>query len=99
VSCGFDAHERDPLARCMLETESYVAMAARVGALARALAAPLGVVLEGGYNVDVLAECACKTLPALVDGSSPRAAGGVPAADETRLLELAREHVGRYWRL
>jgi acetoin utilization deacetylase AcuC-like enzyme len=99
VSAGFDAHERDPLARCMLETDSFVAMAARVGELARALGTPVGVVLEGGYNIDVLAECVCVTLPALVDGSSPRAAVGVPAAHEAQLLELAREHVGRYWSL
>jgi acetoin utilization deacetylase AcuC-like enzyme len=99
VSCGFDAHERDPLARCVLETDSFVAMAGRVRELARSLPAPAGLVLEGGYNIGVLAECTCATLPALVDGPSPRAAGGVPAAHEARLLELAREHVSRYWAL
>jgi len=99
VSAGFDAHERDPLARCMLETDSFVAMAARVAELAREVGVPAGVVLEGGYNIDVLAECVCVTLPALVDGSPPRAAGGEPAAHELALLELAREHVGRYWQL
>jgi acetoin utilization deacetylase AcuC-like enzyme len=60
---------------------------------------PVGIVLEGGYNVGVLAECVCVTLPALADGPPPRAAGGVPAAHELRLLQLAREQVGRYWRL
>ena len=99
VSCGFDAHERDPLARCMLETDSFVAMAARVRELGRSLRVPIGLVLEGGYNIGVLGECVCATLPALVDGPSPRAAVGVPAAQEERLLELAREHVSRYWTL
>ena len=99
VSAGFDAHERDPLAHCLLETDSFAQMAARVGALARLLRVPVGIVLEGGYNVGVLAECVCVTLPALADGPPPRAAGGVPAAHELRLLQLAREQVGRYWRL
>ncbi len=70
VSCGFDAHEADPLARCRLLTDSFARIAARVNALARELDAPLGLVLEGGYQVDVLAECVCAVMPVL-DGSGP----------------------------
>jgi acetoin utilization deacetylase AcuC-like enzyme len=99
VSAGFDAHERDPLAHCRLQTSSFVAMAARVRELARGLTAPLGVVLEGGYNIGVLAECVCEALPALVDGPPPRAADGVPAASQALLLEQAHEQVARHWPL
>src|ERR1019366_4998129 len=57
VSAGFDAHAEDPLAECRLQTSSFVAMAARVRDLAGSAGIPLGVVLEGGYNRRVLAEC------------------------------------------
>jgi len=65
VSAGFDAHEADPLADCLLSTRSFVRMASRVRELARGAGVPLGVVLEGGYHPQVLAECVCATLPAL----------------------------------
>jgi acetoin utilization deacetylase AcuC-like enzyme len=65
VSAGFDAHARDPLAGCTLETGSYAAMARRVRAFAAGRQAPLGVVLEGGYEVSVLPECVAATLTAL----------------------------------
>jgi acetoin utilization deacetylase AcuC-like enzyme len=65
ISAGFDAHAEDPLANCRLQAGSFVAMAQRVRELARACGAPLGVVLEGGYNRRVLAECVCAVLPVL----------------------------------
>ena len=70
ISAGFDAHAQDPLASCRLRTGSFVEMAARVRSLADATRIPLGVVLEGGYNSAVLAECVCATLPALA-GETP----------------------------
>jgi acetoin utilization deacetylase AcuC-like enzyme len=65
ISAGFDAHVRDPLAGCTLETASYAAMARRVRAFAAGRQIPLGVVLEGGYEVAVLPECVAATLNAL----------------------------------
>jgi acetoin utilization deacetylase AcuC-like enzyme len=65
ISAGFDAHVEDPLADCSLQTGSFVELAVRVRDMARAAEIPLGVVLEGGYNRRVLAECVCATLPAL----------------------------------
>jgi acetoin utilization deacetylase AcuC-like enzyme len=65
VSAGFDAHEADPLADCLLQTGSFVEMAVRVRELARGAGVPLGMVLEGGYEPRVLAECVCAILPAL----------------------------------
>ena len=61
ISAGFDAHAADPLADCRLETESYGEMTRRV----RDLGAPVGAVLEGGYNPPVLAECVAETMAAL----------------------------------
>jgi acetoin utilization deacetylase AcuC-like enzyme len=82
VSAGFDAHERDPLAQCELQTSSFVQMARCVRELAARTGAALGVVLEGGYNRQALAECVCAVLPALAGaGAGERSFG---AASDTR---------------
>ena len=102
ISAGFDAHAEDPLAECALRTESFALMAARVRDLARAAGVPLGVVLEGGYNPRVLAECVCEMLPVLAGEREPGAAeaAGTPrAGGEDRLLEQAVAHYARYWPL
>lgn len=65
ISAGFDAHRADPLGGCMLEASSFAEMASRVRALAAEQDAPLGAVLEGGYDVDALAECVAATMTAL----------------------------------
>jgi acetoin utilization deacetylase AcuC-like enzyme len=96
VSSGFDAHAADPLAACRLRTSSFPLMASLARGLALAVAAPLGVVLEGGYNPAVLAECVCAMLPALSGELSeppPRERSPEPHP----LLAAALEQVGRYW--
>jgi acetoin utilization deacetylase AcuC-like enzyme len=98
VSAGFDAHAEDPLAECLLRTESFVAMAARVRDLARDSGVPLGVVLEGGYNRRVLAECVCATLPALAGEAPPVAELEQPARPDARVT-AAVEHYGQWWPL
>jgi acetoin utilization deacetylase AcuC-like enzyme len=64
VSAGFDAHRADPLANCDLETSSFGRMAALVRDFAADIDAPLGAVLEGGYDVDALTESVLATLEA-----------------------------------
>ncbi len=98
VSCGFDAHVADPLADCRLETRSFVALATLVREAAQRWGAPLGVVLEGGYDSGVLAECVCAVLPALAGkGSAGEQAELGPG--EERLRAEAAAQVGRYWPL
>jgi acetoin utilization deacetylase AcuC-like enzyme len=65
VSAGYDAHRADPLARCRLEASSYARMSEAVRAFAAQQGAPLGVVLEGGYDLEALAESFLATLAAL----------------------------------
>ena len=65
VSAGFDAHRADPLAECMVDESGFAAMARRVGSTGRRLGVPVGVVLEGGYDVDALAASVVATLEAL----------------------------------
>jgi acetoin utilization deacetylase AcuC-like enzyme len=94
VSAGFDAHTQDPLAGCRLETSSFVKIACLVREFAREQRAPLGVVLEGGYNVAVLCECVTATLAALAgEGDAP----GVER--EEVLTPQASAALGRYWAL
>jgi acetoin utilization deacetylase AcuC-like enzyme len=65
VSAGFDAHRDDPLAGCLLETSSFAQMAARTREAADRWGAPLGAVLEGGYDLAALAESVVATLTVL----------------------------------
>ncbi len=71
VSAGFDAHVQDPLADCSLQTDSFARMSSLVLEFARSRSVGLGLVLEGGYNKEVLAECVCATLSALAGVSPP----------------------------
>ena len=97
VSAGFDAHIEDPLAECCLETSSFAEVAMRARELAHAAHAPLGLVLEGGYNARVLADCVGVTLRALAGEGQPRTLA--PDAAEEAIVERAIAQIGRYWDL
>jgi acetoin utilization deacetylase AcuC-like enzyme len=79
VSAGFDAHRDDPLATCMLEAESFGRMAARVRDLGRSLGAPVGAVLEGGYDPPALAASVAATMAALAGDAPPAGEDASPA--------------------
>ena len=72
ISAGYDAHRRDPLAECAVDTQGFADMAASMRDLAAELDVPVLVCLEGGYDPDALAESVLAT----VDGARgrPRAA-------------------------
>jgi acetoin utilization deacetylase AcuC-like enzyme len=58
ISAGFDGHRDDPLAHQKLSREGYQAMGRSLIDLAREEAGGrLITVLEGGYNLTVLADC------------------------------------------
>jgi acetoin utilization deacetylase AcuC-like enzyme len=73
-------------------------MAWHMRELALAADAPLGVVLEGGYNPEVLADCVCETLPALA-GELTGPPDRERAAEPDPMLAVAIEQVGRHWPL
>jgi acetoin utilization deacetylase AcuC-like enzyme len=93
VSAGFDAHRDDPLADCRLETSSFARMACQVRDFAAAVGAPLGAVLEGGYDPAALAASVSATLAAL--GGEGEAA----PSPETEATSRAAAAIGRYWPL
>ncbi len=58
ISCGFDAHRRDPLAPLNLETESFEWMTSLLMETANHHCnGRLVSVLEGGYDLQALADC------------------------------------------
>lgn len=71
VSCGWDAHARDPLGPLAVSTAGYTAVAAMVLDAARRLCGGrLVAVLEGGYDEHALACCA-RAFAQLLLGDEP----------------------------
>jgi acetoin utilization deacetylase AcuC-like enzyme len=94
VSAGFDAHRADPLANCRLEASSFAQMACHVRDFAKRVGVPVGAVLEGGYDVDALAESVAATLAAF--GGEGEA---VSAAPDPLLTSRAAAQIGQHWAL
>ena len=93
VSAGFDAHRDDPLGMCALEASSFAEMARWVRFVADEVSAPVGAVLEGGYDLDALATSCAASLEAFRDGGEPRSVEPhALAVDATRAL-------GQWWDL
>ncbi len=67
VSAGFDAHRRDPLAQLSVETADFVWLTEELLAIAdRHASGRLVSVLEGGYDLDALAESVAAHVRALM---------------------------------
>jgi acetoin utilization deacetylase AcuC-like enzyme len=80
------------VAPAALETGSYGQLARQVRDLAHELDAPVGAVLEGGYDLRALADSVAETMGALAgDEPSPQVARPDP------LAEAAIGVLGRYW--
>ena len=94
VSAGYDAHADDPLAGCVVTDAGYGAMAASVRATADELGVPIGIVLEGGYDLGALSRSLVVTLEAVGAEVAP----GRPSVDLHPLARQARERLaGSYW--
>jgi acetoin utilization deacetylase AcuC-like enzyme len=100
VSCGFDAHARDPLAQMQLSAAAYGDMTASL--LEHLDDCPLGIVLEGGYDLEALTDSA-EAVASELFGASPTPA--VAPADDGLFAEEAETlaQIGRtqaeFWRL
>jgi len=68
ISAGYDAHAEDPLADCLVTETGYATMTTAMRRLGEELEAPVGVVLEGGYELGALARSVGVTLQALSTG-------------------------------
>jgi acetoin utilization deacetylase AcuC-like enzyme len=93
VSAGFDAHRNDPLATCVTTEDGFAGMTASLRQACDSAGVPLGVVLEGGYDLGALAGSMAALMPVLVrDG--PVEVGAV-AVDP--LAEAALRRLSRWW--
>ena len=93
ISAGYDAHADDPLASCVVSDAGYAGMTAVLRAAADELAIPLGIVLEGGYELGALSRGVVATLE-VAGAAQP------PAPPKTAVHPLAARAVERlatYW--
>jgi acetoin utilization deacetylase AcuC-like enzyme len=93
LSAGYDAHIDDPLAGCRVTDAGFAGMAASMRACADELGAPLGLVLEGGYELGALSRCLVATLEVL--GAAQPVA--VPEVAMDPLALRAQERLATYW--
>ena len=93
VSAGFDAHHADPLASCQVTEAGFEGMTASLKRVCAELGVPLGLVLEGGYSVEALADSVCALLGVLGADEPP------PPVSLARhpLAERALERLGTYF--
>ncbi len=103
VSCGWDAHARDPLAPLNVTTEGYTNVARRVIEAADTLCGGrLVLALEGGYDEHALAWSAGALCELLLDEAptpdpqpaEPPPSELPPAAEIDELLDAVRSAVG-----
>ena len=94
ISAGFDAHRADPLGECQLESESFGAMARQIRDLAAEAKAPLGAVLEGGYDLGSLGAGVTATIAGLRPGEEANS-----IAPEQIVTPRAASHFGHRWNL
>jgi acetoin utilization deacetylase AcuC-like enzyme len=91
ISAGFDAHHADPLAECEVTEAGYAAMTASLRRACASVGAPLGLVLEGGYDLGALTGSFEALMPVLVADSPPPESGAIErhplAAEAVRRLE------------
>ena len=93
ISAGYDAHQDDPLGGLRLSTSSFGGMSSRMRALGEELGAPVGAVLEGGYDLTATADSLAETVAALSGGALPPEVARDPLADQ------AAGVLRRYWEL
>jgi acetoin utilization deacetylase AcuC-like enzyme len=100
VSCGFDAHRLDPLASMSLSSAAYGAMTRQLlGVLPEAC--PLGLLLEGGYDLQALTESSESVARALWGAPSERAEtppSNLAPEEEARLRDVERAQAS-FWKL
>lgn len=95
VSAGYDAHADDPIGGMRLEADSFGRFAAAITGLAREVGAvPPAFVLEGGYDLDALAEGVAATVRGVYEASLPE----WEYRGENRAVEAVRRALAPFWK-
>ncbi len=99
VSCGFDAHDDDPLGSMRLQDQDYGALTRLSWELAVRIGAPrLGLVLEGGYDLDALERASHEVARALLGTHFELEQGPISASVE-RAIDATRRALASSWSL
>jgi len=93
ISAGFDAHRDDPLADIELTEEGFAALTGTLRRLAAELEAPIGAVLEGGYDLRALA-ASTAAMARVLTAPDPPPAPDVPLLPEAR---AAMARLAEHW--
>jgi acetoin utilization deacetylase AcuC-like enzyme len=102
ISAGFDAHERDPLARMRLSTDGYARLTKLLCDTAdRHCHGRLAAVTEGGYDLTALAACLESTVSILGGADPATSAEGTLAATSRSRAAIAavRAAQSKYWKI
>ncbi|MGH9553968.1 MAG: hypothetical protein ACRD3W_31610, partial [Terriglobales bacterium] len=65
LSAGYDAHESDPIGGQRISSQGYFLLSRRLADLSETINAPIVALLEGGYNMQALAESVITTMRVL----------------------------------
>jgi acetoin utilization deacetylase AcuC-like enzyme len=95
ISAGFDAHRDDPLATCRVTEAGFAGMTASLRQACDGVGAPVGLVLEGGYDLGALSGSMAALMPVLVDPATP----GSQAVDVHPLARRAAGRLSAWWSL
>ena len=94
VSAGYDAHAKDLIGGMRLQAPSFGRFAAELAAVAREVgAAPLALLLEGGYNLGALTESVAATVKGVERDQAP----SWEYPGDVRPVEAARKALAPFW--
>ena len=102
ISAGYDAHERDPLARMRLSTAGYAGLTKVLcDAADRHCHERVVAVTEGGYDLTALKACLESSIAVLDGGAPPPPAEPLRAATARSRTAIAavRAAQSKYWKL
>jgi acetoin utilization deacetylase AcuC-like enzyme len=91
ISAGFDAHERDPLGGCRLQSDSFARMACHIRDMGTGLNAPVGAMLEGGYDLQALSDSVPATIAALAGAGEAESIAPDPIVTPRLASHLAHQ--------
>ena len=102
ISAGFDAHERDPLARMRLSTHGYATLTKSLcDAADRHCHGRVVAVTEGGYDLIALKACLESSI-SILDGAvvpQPAEAPRGPTARSRTAIAAVRSAHAKYWKI
>jgi len=96
ISAGFDAVMDDPIGGCDVTPWGFAQMTQMLAGLAQG---KVLMVLEGGYNVPIVAECVSECMRVLLgDGCIIRHDPiGAPTAAAVQAVDCTLYHISRFW--